>query len=437
MATRSHQGKALIPVLVFVAVILVAAIAMLVLRTSPPQNGLKRGQVAAGAEEQREAKSSGGRDLSRHKASADAASKNWSAILFDPAQPMKLRREAANELAKLGTDEAMRELKSALKDGEPKLRAFVADALGISPHPEARLLLKELVNDKDELVAAGAVNGWARVGDREAIEVLTGILQDEKRNTDMRGNAAMALGSIKDPSALKVLISAATGMQDTEVIGQIMQGIGQRPFSETQSFYQQYLAQNSIPQAARVAAVESIGNADGQTTAFLMQYARDADAQVRAGAAWAISNNAERGQSGPEIMGLLQQESDNSVRMRLYQALGNQEQVDATAVMGMVQREVNSDTRLAGLELLSERLNPQEQPEVSQYFNQSAVPELKTSALSGATDYERMVAALALLKARTPESMQALEQIATQTKDPRVARIAKGSAIQSRKRSSP
>jgi len=436
MATKSDQGKALMPALLVVAVILIAAIAGLVLRNSSKQGVRDDGSTSSVTGASSETRGSG-RDLTRHKAVGDVTGQNWSAILLDPSQPMKLRREAASELAKLGTDEAIRDLKVALKDGEPRLRAIIADALGISPHPEAKLLLKELINDKDPLVAGAAINGWARRGDAEAIEVLTGILQDEKRDADMRGNAAMALGTINDPAALKVLMTAAKGMQDSEVISQIMQGIGQRPFSETQAFYQQYLAQTGIPQAARVAAVESIGNAEGQTTTFLMQYTRDADPEVRAGAAWAISNSGERGQSAPEIMALLQQESDNSVRMRLYQALGNQEQVDVNSVMGMVQREVNNDTRLAGLELLSERLNPQEQPEVSQYFNQIAVPELKTSALSGATDYERMVAALSLLKARTPESMQALQDIASQTKDQRVARIAKGGVAQSRQKTAP
>ena len=56
-------------------------------------------------------------------------------------------------------------------------------------------------------------------------------------------------------------------------------------------------------------------------------------------------------------------------------------------------------------------------PELLAYFNQTAVPELRTTAVSGSDLGDRLSSVLALGRAGTPEALQALEEVARTSRD--------------------
>ena len=344
------------------------------------------------------------------------------AQLLDPTQPLKVRRQVARTLARGGTDEGMTALKLALEKGPAQLKAAIAESLGESPHPDAPRLLLELAHAPDEMTARGALRGLATQGHAQAVEIISGILFDARRPESVRTEAALVLGNVSDTSALSVLTRAAHEIRDPTLTESILEGLGKRPFAETEQFFQSYL--ESSNRESKIAALEALANTTGDAANLLLKYASDPDAEVRSAAAWALSANSDAGNLGSQLLGLLQQEKNPEVRRRLYQALGTQDEFAIDPILSMVQSETVLSSRLAGLDLLAQTCRAGSNSDLLTYFAESAVPELKRTAL-GAPDVQHRLASVNTLRnAGTPESIQALHEIAQQSTDRRTVEAA-------------
>jgi HEAT repeat protein len=343
--------------------------------------------------------------------------------LKNNALPLNDRKAAIQALAKLGTPEAIAALKEALASGSDELRVAVAEGLGECTSPECAAMLLGLLKDPSEAMVQAAIRGLAQLGSPEAVAALTQLLNASLRSSDLRSEAATGLGNINGPGAMQALTQAAMTLGDEDLVTQVLNAIGGRDFSETESFFRQYMG-SAVSSDLRVAAIESIWQAKGDPSAFLAGYLSDADAEVRASAAWAISATDTSGNVGPQLLASLQGEQDPDVRRRLYQALGNQETFDTGTALALLQRETDPTVRIAGMDLLASSLRNNPTPEVQNYFDRTAAPALKSAALTGETSQDRMAAVIALFRASTPSAMAALQEIAQQATDPRV----KGSA---------
>jgi HEAT repeat protein len=333
--------------------------------------------------------------------------------------PMSERKAAIQALAKLGTPEAIAALKEALTGGPDELRIAVAEGLGECTSPDCAAMLLGLLKNPSDAVVQAAIRGLAQLGSPEAVTALTQMLNDPLRSGDIRSEAVTGLGNITGPGAMQALAQAATTLGDPDLVTQALNAIGGRDFSETQSFFQQYMG-SAVSSDLRVAAIESLWQAKGDPTAFLAGYLSDSDAQVRASAAWAMSATDATGDAGPQLLASLQGEQDADVRRRLYQALGNQASFDASTALALVQREADPTARIAGMDLLASALRNNPTPEVQAYFDQTAAPALKNAALTGDTSSDRMAAIIALVRASTPSAMSALQEVAQQATDQRV-----------------
>jgi len=361
--------------------------------------------------------------------SSDSWSKStnsaWIAILFSPGESIKKRREAACVLAKIGSADAMSALKAALQSSPPYLKAGIAEALGESASPEAQTLLLELLKDKDEITARGAIRGLALSDKPEAAQVLGSVLFDPDEPESLRAEAALALGDINHSSALELLKQAATELSDPTLTDNVLQGLGKRPFSETEAFFREFLQTQNLPDDMKVAAVEALGQAKGDVTPFLLEQAGDPDPQVRAAAGWALSLTESESDVSPQLLSLLKQEPDPEVRVRYYQALENQSAFDSPTLLAAVKDESNPEARLAALNLLARSCHSNPDPELQNYFTQTAVPELKATALQADKPQDRLGSVIALGRADTPSSTLALQEIALQSTDPKVVQAAK------------
>ena len=268
-----------------------------------------------------------------------------------------------------------------------------------------------------------AVQALAELGSSEAVAALAELLNDLLQSVDLRSEAATGLGGINGPEAMHALAQAATTVGDEHVVTQVLSAIGRRDFSETQAFFRQYLG-SGVPSDLRVAAVESLAQAKGDPVAFLAGYISDPDANVRASAAWAISATEATGRAGPQLIASLQGEQDPEVRWRIYQALANQESFDTSAALVLVQRETDPAARIAGMDLLGSSLRDNPTPAVQKFFDQTAAPALKNTALTGEDNSQRIAAVMALFHASTPAAMSALQELAQQATDPRVQQSA-------------
>jgi len=251
------------------------------------------------------------------------------------------------------------------------------------------------------------------------------MLYDTSRSSALRGEVALALGTVTQPGIVDTLSQAAANISDHEIVTQILNGLGGRDFSETQAFFQAYLRNPNISAELRVEAVEALSHAQGDPSAFLTTLASDVDSDIRAAAGWAMSSTETPGNAAAQLLSLLQSEQDPDVRRRLYQALRNQDNVNLSLALGAVQNETDPTARVAGMGMLAKNLRENPSPELQSFFDQTAAPELKQVALSGEDSHDRMAAVIALTRAAgTPSAQAALIEVAQQSNDPKVKQSA-------------
>ncbi len=365
----------------------------------------------------------------------DAASQQLVSDLGDQSVPLGARRKAAFKLARVGSPAAMEALKAALTNGPPYLQAGIAEALGECPHPEAKSLLLELANGQDEIVARGAIRGLAVLGDRQAAEVLDQLLFDAAKPESIRTEAALALGNIAQPAALTSLERGLSEIHNEAILGSVIEGLGNRPFSETEGLFRSYLQSPSVPAEKKAAALEALGRAEGEVALLLLQYLRDSDANIRAASAWGLTSADPSPQAFPQLLDCLQRETDVKVRMRLYQALGNQEASDFSAAIELAKREPPGATRIAGLSFWAAACRNGGGPEVRAAFDTQAVPELESTALNGAAMDTRLAAVMALSRAGSPPAITSLQKISQASGDKTVAGAAAAAVLRTSKTS--
>ena len=342
------------------------------------------------------------------------------AQLLNPFVPLKTRRQAARALAKVGSDTSMSALRTALQDGPPYLKAAIGEGLGESPHREAREVLMDLINGTDETAARGAVRGLAMKGDVQAAEVLSNILFNDKKPESVRTEAALALGEVQQPAALSALIRATAEIQDPAIIEQVLEGLGRRPFTETEPFFREYLDSPGLSAESKVAALEALGNTTGDIASLALKYTSDSDPDIRAAAAWALSATETHSDIAPQLLDLLKGETVPEVRAKLYEALGGQENLNSLAVLTEVQKETDATARQAGLGILAELCHSAPTAELLAYFKQTAVPELENRALTGTDLQQRLDSVMSLRRAGIPESLTALQQIVQQSTERKI-----------------
>lgn len=356
------------------------------------------------------------------------------AQLLDESLPLKTRRQAARALARRGSDEALTALKQALASGPPYLKAAIAEGLGQSPYPEARGLLLELANGADEIAARGAARGLALRGDAESVQGLADILFNARRPASVRAEAALSLGDVPLPGAQESLVRALAEIQDETITESVLEALGQRPFAETQEIFQNYLDSKSVSAESKISALEALRDAEGDVAPFLLKYLADANPDIRAAAAWALStagNNFE-GDSveiGPQVLAILKQEPDARVRARLYEVMAGQNNADAPELLGLIRTESDLSARLAGFTCLAGMLRSPSASDVPAFFNQTAVPELKNLALQAGDRENRFLSVIALSRAKTAESLNALHEIAGTSRDPKIVEAARAAVL--------
>ena len=351
--------------------------------------------------------------------------KDLATTINDTSKSIKDRKEAMKALARIASAEALAALKAALQSGPDDLRAAIAESLGECATAECTATLLGLLNDPNQAVVQAAIKGLAQQGSPQAIEALTKLLYDSSRSSALRGEVAAALGTVNQPGIVDTLSQAAANISDQEIVTQIVNALGGRNFSETEAFFQTYLRNPNISSELRVEAVEALSHAQGDPSAFLATLANDVDSDVRIAAAWAMSATETSGTAGATLLSLLQAEQDPDVRLRLYQALRNQENFDLGLALATVQKEADPSARIAGLSMLAKNLRDNPTPELRSFFDQTGASELKQMALLGEDPHDRMAAVVALTRAATtPSAQAALVEVAQQSNDPKVKQSA-------------
>ena len=340
--------------------------------------------------------------------------------LFDRTQNPITRYRDAYRLAKSGKPEAVAALQRFFQTATVPEKAAIAQLLGSWGNPRCKSWLWMLLDDPNEAVRIGAIRGLSVIGGEDVTAKLAEFLASPTVSVAMKIEAALGLGTIRSDSAYSALATCFERHENSDVIEAVVANLGRFPFTpQLETAFTDYLARPDTPAGLRVAAVESLADSTPEAVPFLLRTAEtDADWEVRAGAAWALSAHEPVPGEGPRLLDLARQETDEIVRRRIYEALLAQRDVAAESLVPLVAQEHDVAARVAGWNAVGAAVS--RQSSWASDFDRMAVPELLQIASEENSLNVRLRAVFALRRAETTGAREALAQI-SQVPEPRVA----------------
>ena len=342
------------------------------------------------------------------------------ARFLDERVDLAERRIYAYRLARVGSPECIAALLKVFQTAPAEHKAFMAQLIGSTGNPAAKEWLLPLLNDADERVVMAAVRGLSAIGGADVSALIAGILSDQHRPDPVRVQAALGLGDLGTPMARDALVETFNMAPSREVATQILSSLGKFPFPMVADTFTEYLAAPETPPGMRVVATESLAFSTKEAVPFLLGLVGgDADADVRASAAWAISAHFDDQYIGQTLTGLAEQETEADVRRRLYEALLPQADIPSERLLPMIEAENDIAARVAGFNALGRAAGLQPASVAAATFDSQIVPELLQIATSENSLNIQMRAVFALRRAQ-----QAALAVIARDAQPQVAIVA-------------
>ena len=230
----------------------------------------------------------------------------------------RVRIRAADALALTQDPKAVKPLIDALQDDHADVRLWATLGLGGFMDRKAVGPLNTALMDSDDRVRLRAVESLGKIGGDQAIMILIGILNSVTTSGEVRGQAARALGQLKDARATAPLI-VALGAPEAEVRRWAASSLGRIGGDRAREELIRALTKDQDPTVRGWAALALARIGDPQASAPLIKALGDEDASVRGQAALAL------GQLGdPEAQKALEtaaNDSDPNVQARAKAAL--------------------------------------------------------------------------------------------------------------------
>jgi HEAT repeat protein len=348
------------------------------------------------------------------------------ARFLDESIDIEQRRIHAYRLARAGTPEAMAALFKVFQTAGPEHKAFMVHLIGSTGNPAVKDWLWQWLTDGDERVVMAAIRGLSIIGGTDVSEKLVTLLRDSKQPDRIRIEAALGLGAIGTPEAADMLAKAFLETKEAEIGTQVLNALGRFPFETVADTFKEFLSSSEVPAETRVVAVEALAYSSAGAVPFLLGFAEgDADADVRASAAWAISTHGRYQDIAPVLTDMVEAEPDADVRRRLYEALLPQSEIPAERLLPSVLEEDDIAARVAGFNTLASAAAQGSSDPVIATFDQQIVPELLQIATSDNSVNIRMRAVFALRRAQTAAAQAALTEIANHASNPQIAEAAR------------
>jgi HEAT repeat protein len=348
-------------------------------------------------------------------------------LALDPRAQFAERAKAVSALALSPDESAFAALERLLAEGSP-FEAFVAEALGGSPHPRAVPLLVGLAGSSSETVALGALRGLARAGGAQATAALAATLADAERSQLVRSQAAHALGALDTPEARSALRDALAAAPNAELAGSLLEGLGAQPFAETAEIFTALLASPDAPLAHKLRALDALAMSSPDASALLLETAASApQPQLRARALQSLALLEGSDGAGPLLIPLLGTEASPEVRAEIYDALAfTTDELPARAdatLLPAVLAETDPTARLSGYRWVASRIGSGGDPALASAFDERMLPWLRETAREGGGSHPRLAAVDTLALAATPEALAELARLAREP-DPVLAQAA-------------
>jgi HEAT repeat protein len=331
---------------------------------------------------------------------------------LDEGADLAARRDFAFRLAREGTPEALAALQQVLGAASPADLEHMLWLIGRAGNPATVPLLESLLRHTDESVARAAIRALGLIGTDTAVRHVADLLSDPACPEALRIEAAVTLGTVQTTTAQLALTEAFARLPSGEVASEILHGLGRYDFDRVAPVFRSYLSSPTASGDLRVAAAEALAKSSADAVPFLLEVARaDADPEVRASAAWAISTHQTAERFGSRLTEMAEGEADVEVRRRLYEAMINQSDTSAGRIFPLVLAEEDTAARIAGLNALGESVRQDPSSSAAQDFDEKLVPELQRLATSPNSLNLQIRAVFALRRAGTPAAREALARI--------------------------
>jgi HEAT repeat protein len=298
-------------------------------------------------------------------------------------------------------------------EDDSHIRNAIAEALASSPNSQARDIRNDLLESDDDEVVSGALRGLATSGDPEASETLAAFVNDLTASEAVRARAAELLADVDPAAARGLLSEAleqenqavvsglldGLGRQPYAETSDIFRGLLGDPELPVEL---RVVAVEALERSTSDAAPLLVSQARDA-----------AEPEIRMAAVDSLQLLEDAPGVPNALARLLQDEAAPEVRSGLYRALSlyPSEAVardGSQALVARVMSEQTHEARLHGYRLVASVVSEQQDAALNGAFDTEMVPWLTEQAVHGSDRYTRGVALDALEMASTPGSNEAL-----------------------------
>ena len=338
--------------------------------------------------------------------------------LADPALSIKARLRLARKIGEKGGPDQWRDALGTMLPNA--VREALLESIGTSGRPEASAFLRDYLGDAEQGMRRAAVRGLAATGRAEDAQLLGQWMSQAGLAIEESTEVALALGSSRAPNATSILLQAYPRADQPELVQCLLLGLAERPFAQTQAFFQGLLSDPAAEPDRKKEALQALGQFDSVREEFFAPYLKSPDPEVRSGAYLGLMVLSE-GNPGPKLLVALKGETDPQARLSALEALGMQPSGDPWAMNQIALAEKEPMTRILAAKAMARSLQGTEPADAAAVeFGRVWAPELSRLAIEGSNQEGlRAVSALAICR-KSPEVRAALAKIAAQCQDTKV-----------------
>jgi HEAT repeat protein len=339
------------------------------------------------------------------------------AKLSDPNLSIKSRIRIAQEIGRKGGIELWRSVLTMMLP--MNIREALLESIGSSGRFEASEFLRGYLGDPEQGMRRAAIRGLATTGREEDAQTIGSLMGKQGLAIEESTEVALALGGSRAPNATIILLQVYSQADRNELVQCLILGLAQRPFGQTEGFFQQMLADSTTGSDRKKEVLSALGQFDSVKEDFFAPYLQSQDPEVRSGAYLGLGVLTE-GNPGPRLLMALQSEADPQARLSLYEALGMKSSGDPWAMNRIALGEKEPIHRILAAKAVARSLQGREPTDAAVVeFGRVWAPEMARLAIEG-SNTEGLQAVSALRIRKSPEVREALRQISTRSQDTKV-----------------
>ena len=260
------------------------------------------------------------------------------------------------------------------------------ESVGASGSGAASEFLRSAFKSDHQDIRRAAIRGLAMTNRDIDILFLESLIGDSQLAVEETTEAALALGASKSLLATQSLMRAYDNATSEEVIECVLIGLAQRPFAQTERFFNELLSRSEVPAIQKQDAIQSLGQFDSVNDAFFEPLLANSDPAVRQGAYQGIAALSQSN-LGPRLLSALKIENEPAIRIHIYEALASKAAGDFHSLSQIAKRETEpSLVACAGRAVARCLIGNSASASTVSAFEADWVPELAKIAMDGSRE---------------------------------------------------